>query len=374
MKYFVIAGEVSGDLHGSKLIAELKKKDPHLKIRAWGGDKIANKNVPIDKHIKELAFMGFTEVVKNIGKIMRNFKTCKKNIKDFNPDAIILIDYPGFNLRIAKWAKKQNYKVLYFISPAIWAWNTKRVYTVKKSVDKMYVILPFEKQFYQKFEVDVEYYGNPLLQTIKEHTKPDFNNFCKENQLSGNPIIALLPGSREQEVKVNLEIMMQTAKNFVDYEFVIAGSENVDKSIYNKITGEKDIKILFNKTYDLFSIAEAGIIKSGTGTLEAALFGLPQIVCYKGGTISIAIARMLAKVKYISLVNLIAEKEVVKELIQNDFTEFNATGELKKILKNGSNRDQIIKDYKKLYDILGDYDSYKCIAESIDKTMNNEQI
>ncbi len=370
MKYYIISGETSGDLHGAKLIQQLKSIDSKSEFRAWGGNNISKQNVPLDKNISELAFMGFTEVVKNLRKILDNFKQCKKNILDYNPDAIILIDYPGFNLRIARWAKKKSIKVLYFISPTVWAWNTKRVYTVKEYVDKMYVILPFEKEFYKKYGVEVEYFGHPLVETISNYKKPEFNSFCKENNLSGKPIIAILAGSRKQEVKDMLPIMIEASRDFNDYEFVIAGSHSVSEKIYKQIIGKSDVKILFNKTYDILSSATAGLVTSGTATLETALFGVPQVVCYKGGKISVAIAKMVASVKYISLVNLILDKQVVTELIQKELNNSSVIKELKAILPEGKKRSKIIKNYDELNKILGSYNSYYLIAENIYQRMS----
>lgn len=369
MKYYIVAGEPSGDLHASKLIEQIKIVNPNAKFRAWGGDLIKKQNIELDKHIKDLSFMGFVEVLLNIFTILRNFRECKINITDFNPDAIIFVDYPGFNLRMAKWAKKNGYKVLYFISPTVWAWDTKRVYTVKKYVDKMYVILPFEKEFYKKFDVDVEYFGNPIVETIKNYKKPEFDEFCKTNNLSGKPIVALLPGSRKQEITRMLPVMIKSAMSFNQFEFVVAGSNNVNKEVYEKIIQGYNIKVIYNQTYDILALSKAGVVTSGTATLEAALFNVPQVVCYKGGSISVFIAKMVAKVKYISLVNLILNKPAVKELIQKDFNNITLLKELNLLLLYNNYYSQTVKDYKTLLQILGDYKTYNRIAVHINNNI-----
>jgi lipid-A-disaccharide synthase len=370
MKYYVVAGEASGDLHGAKLINEIRNLDHNAEFRAWGGNLIHENNVKLDKHIKDLAFMGFTEVLANINTIRKNFKQCKKNIMDFNPDAIIFIDYPGFNLRMVKWAKMNSFKTLYFISPTIWAWHTKRVYTVKKYVDKMYVILPFEKEFYKKYDVDVEYYGNPLADTIKKYIKPEQTSFKNKYSIDlEKSIIAVLPGSRNQEVKRILPVMLSVVNNYPDYEFVIAASENVNKELYEIANEYHNITLIYNKTYDILSIADAALVTSGTATLETALFGVPQVVCYKAGRISVAIAKKLAKVDYISLVNIIMNDNIVKELIQNELNPKFLKAELDKLLSKGVEYTKIINNYDKLKEILDNKNCYICIAKDIRKTV-----
>ena len=365
MKYYIVAGEASGDLHGYGLIQSIKKYDSDSEIRAWGGELINGLGVKLDKHINELAFMGFVEVLANIRTIKANFSHCKKNILDFNPDVLILIDYPGFNLRMAKWAKKQNIRVFYFISPTIWAWHTSRVYTVKDCVERMYTILPFEKEFYKKFDVDVEYYGNPLLNKINNFERPNQIVFREENKLGDKDIIALLAGSRNQEIKNILPVMCEIVKEFPEYEFVLAGTSTVDRKLYENIIEGTDIRILYGKTYEILSVSRAAIVTSGTATLETALFGVPQVVCYKGNKLSVAIARLVAKVKYISLVNLILDKALLKELIQKDCNSKALASELQNILPGGDKHTEILKGYEKLHEILGNYDTYESIAKDM---------
>jgi lipid-A-disaccharide synthase len=352
VKYYLIAGEASGDLHGSNLIKELKKLDPSADFRSWGGDKMQQAGSVLVKHIKDLAFMGFSEVLKNLRTIFKNIKLCKQDILEYHPDVLILIDYPGFNLRIAKWAKEQGLKVIFYISPQIWAWKESRVHQIKKDVDKMLVILPFEKDFYKKHQYEVEYVGHPLVQVIE-----DFQQTTNNKQETTN-VIALLPGSRKQELNIKLPIMLQVAEHFPEYQFVIAKAPGISDEFYGELirsmTNDQQptIHTVRNKTYELLSHAKAALVTSGTATLETALFGVPQIVCYKGNNLSYQLAKRLIKVKYISLVNLIMNKEVVKELIQHDLTVENLKSELHKILYDNSKKDQINKDYSKLKKIL----------------------
>ncbi len=363
MKYFIISGEASGDLHGSHLVKELKILKPNAKIQAWGGDLMQKQGVEIKKHINELAFMGFVEVLQNIRTINKNFKLCKKHIQDFKPDTVIFIDYPGFNLRMAKWVKKAGYKSVYFISPNVWAWKASRVYKIRDFIDEMIVILPFEKEFYKKYGVEVKYFGHPLIDAVKNHENASFEDFCKENNLNNKPKIALLPGSRKQEIKHILPIMSEIANYFPDYEFIIAGSSLIPKKLYEENIKCDEIKLLFGKTYDILAHSKAGLIKSGTSTLEAALFNVPQIVCYKGGAISVAIAKFVANVKYISLVNLILDKPAVKELIQKNLNKENLISELTEILKFENRFEEIKEDYSNLFNMLNSDGIYKKIAQ-----------
>ncbi|MDD4150704.1 MAG: lipid-A-disaccharide synthase [Bacteroidales bacterium] len=365
MKYFILAGEASGDLHGSYLVRELKKLDKDAVFHGWGGDLLEKEDVKILKHLRELAFMGFVEVLQNIVTIQKNFRICKTQIKEFNPDAVIFVDYPGFNLRMAKWVKKNNYKSLYFISPNVWAWNASRVFKIRDYTDKMYAILPFEKEFYASYNIDVEYFGHPLVDVVNEHEKTSFDEFCEQNNLENKPIIALMAGSRKQEIKHMLPIMAELAQDFTDYQFVITGAPSIDREFYLQFIENKPVKLLSGKTYDILSHSTAGLITSGTATLEAALFNLPQIVCYKGGALSVMIAKIVANVKYISLVNLILDKDAVKELIQKDLTRQNLKEELIKILPNGINLNQIKKNYISLYKKLDQPGVYKRIATNI---------
>jgi lipid-A-disaccharide synthase len=348
MKYYIIAGEASGDLHGSNLIKELKKLDTGADIRCWGGDLMAAAGGHIVKHYRELAFMGFVEVIKNLPTILNNLKFCKQDVQSFQPDVLVLIDYPGFNLRIAKWAKAQGFKVVYYISPQVWAWKESRTKTIKEVVDKMLVILPFEKEFFAKWNYKVEYVGHPLAQVVK-----DFMEHAPKKSLSSKPIIAVLPGSRKQEVATKLPIMLSVAKDFPQYQFIIAKAPSLDDSFYDGILKDyPNTQTVKNETYNLLSQATAALVTSGTATLETALFGVPQVVCYKGSSISYQIAKRLIKIKYISLVNLIMDKPVVTELIQNDLTTVNVRKELNEILNNPQRKEQIEADYCQLKSLL----------------------
>jgi lipid-A-disaccharide synthase len=349
-KYFIIAGERSGDLHGSNLIKAIKNADNKAEIRAWGGDYMQEAGAEITKHYRELAFMGFVEVLMNLPKIFGFLSQCKKDITAFKPDAIILIDYAGFNMRIAKWAKKEGYKVFYYISPKVWAWNQSRAWQLKKNIDKLFVIFPFEVDFFKKYNYEVEFVGNPLFDAIAAF-KPN-PDFLKENNLEEKKIIALLPGSRKQEVEKMLSLMIATKAQFLDYQFVIAGVSNLPKDFYLQFLGEK-ISIIFDKTYDLLTHAEVAMVTSGTATLETALLNVPQVVCYKTSPISYSIAKRLIKVPYISLVNLVAQKEVVKELIQSELTCEKITNEVIQLLGESKKRKQQLFDYQLLKESLG---------------------
>lgn len=333
MKYYIIAGEASGDLHGSNLIKALKKEDPEAEFRAWGGDLMEAAGAELVKHYRDLAFMGFVEVVMNLRTILKNISYCKKDIEDFQPDALILIDYPGFNLRIASWAKREGIPVHYYISPQIWAWKEGRIKNIKRDVDEMYVILPFEKEFYEdKHQFPVHFVGHPLIDAIAERPLVDIDAFLKEHQLDTRPIIALLPGSRKQEISKMLEVMLSVVDEFKDYQFVIAGAPSQEESFYREFIRKENVHLLLNKTYDLLSVSYAALVTSGTATLETALFKVPQVVCYKGSRISYEIAKRVIKLDYISLVNLILNKPAVTELIQTEFNRKRLKEELERIL------------------------------------------
>ena len=351
MKYYIIAGEASGDLHASNLIKELKNTDTNAEFRCWGGDLMQAQGATIVKHYRDLAFMGFAEVLMNIRTIFKNLAFCKEDIKQYQPDVIIFIDYPGFNLKIAEWAKAEHFKTFYYISPQIWAWKQNRVHKIKKCIDKMFVILPFEKDFYKKFNMDVDFVGHPLLDAIANRNKLPFETFCSENGLSNKPIIALLPGSRKQEISKMLPLLLSVTTKFTDYQFVIAGAPSQDKSVYKTFLG-KNVSIIENKTYQLLEQSSAALVTSGTATLETALFNVPQVVCYKGNKISFLIAKAIIKVKYISLVNLIMDDEVVTELIQDKLTTKNLVKELEKLL-NPDNSSVITQKYTDLQTKLG---------------------
>ncbi|MDD1525357.1 lipid-A-disaccharide synthase [Riemerella anatipestifer] len=365
MKYYIIAGEASGDLHGSNLMKALKQKDPNATFRFWGGDLMEQQGGTLVKHYRDLAFMGFVEVIQNLGTILRNIKFCKEDIRNFRPDVLILVDYPGFNLRIAKFAKKLGIKVVYYISPQLWAWKESRVNIIKKYVDEMLVILPFEKDFYKKHQVEAHFVGHPLLDALSDLPPIDIQAFKKEHQLSDKKIIALLPGSREQEVKKMLSIMLSVRSEFKDYQFVIAGAPSLPKSFYESYV-DKEVCFISNKTYDLLRCSDAALVTSGTATLETALLEVPEVVCYRGSKISYEIAKRLIKhIKYISLVNLIMDKEVVKELIQDELNTPNLVKELKLILNE--NRASLLSDYKILKEKLGGKGASEKAAEIITK-------
>ncbi len=353
MKYYIIAGEASGDLHAANLIKALKAKDEQSNIRAWGGDLMQEAGATLVKHYRDLAFMGFWEVITNLKTILNNISFCKKDIEEFQPDALIFIDYPGFNMRIAKWAKTKGIPTHYYISPQIWAWKENRIKAIKRDVDEMYVILPFEKDFYEeKHQFPVHFVGHPLLDAIKNRRSVSVEDFQKEHQLSHLPIIALLPGSRKQEITKMLNLMLKMTPYFTEYQFVIAGAPGQEDEFYKSLIGNQKVNFVKNKTYDLLSVAHAALVTSGTATLETALFNVPEVVCYKGNFISYHIAKRIIKLNYISLVNLIMDREVVKELIQDEFNEKQLQIELEKILISDK-RKQILADYKELKEKLG---------------------
>ncbi len=353
MKYYIIAGEASGDLHGANLMKALYQKDTKADIRYWGRDLMEKVGGKLVKHYRELAFMGFVEVLFNLRTIFKNISFCKKDIENFNPDVIIFIDYPGFNMRIAKWAKQKVIKTHYYISPQIWAWKEGRIKDIKRDVDAMYVILPFEKGFYEdKHQFPVHFVGHPLIDEIAHRKQVDEILFRKENKLDDRPIIALLPGSRKQEISKMLDVMLSIVDDFKDYQFVIAGAPSQDESFYNSFIKSQNIHLLLNKTYDLLSVSYAALVTSGTATLETALFKVPQVVCYSGNRISYEIAKRIIKLKYISLVNLILDKEVVTELIQTEFNNKRLKEELDKILDE-YNRAVLFLEYYDLEQKLG---------------------
>lgn len=353
MKYYIIAGEASGDLHASNLIKSIKKNDANANFRAWGGDLMAAEGVELVKHYRDLAFMGFAEVLFNLKTILNNISFCKKDLIEFNPDVLILIDYPGFNLRIAEFAKKAGFKVVYYISPQIWAWKKSRVYSIKKYVDKMMVILPFEKDFYAKYQFPVDFVGHPLLDSIDQDNLSVGVNFLRKNKLTEKPIIALLPGSRKQEVSSMLKIMLSVEEQYPDYQFVIAGVETLGIDFYQDSMKASNAKVLFGQTNNIVANAVAALVTSGTATLETAIIGTPEVVCYKGNWFSYQIAKRIVEIKYISLVNLIMDKLVVTELIQNQLNKENLIQELNKLLFNITSKQNMIDDYKLLKEKLG---------------------
>ena len=361
MKYYIIAGEVSGDLHGSKVMESIKKIDKKAKFRFWGGEKMKGIGGEIVKHINQLSFMGFWEVLKNINTILKNIRFCKSDINTYQPDKIIYIDYPGFNMVIAKWAKINGFQNHFYISPQIWAWKESRITKIKLYIDYLYVILPFEKQYYKKkHNLDVHYVGHPLVEIISNEKK--YTDLFPLTLTK--PVIALLPGSRKQEIKKMMPVFKSVIHQFSNYEFIIAGVSNIRKEWYYKILKDDKIRIVYDKTYNLLKRSTAAIVTSGTATLETALFNVPQIVCYKSSLFSYLVGKMFIKLKFISLVNIIMEKEVVRELIQNDCTKRNIVYELSKLLKN-ENILRVKKEYVKLKNKLGGGETSLKVAKLI---------
>ena len=375
MKYYIVSGESSGDLYGSYLIDSIRKIDSNSTFFCWGGDYMQEKSVYMIRTLDKLSFMGFFEVLMKIRTILNNIKWCKKDIIEHQPDAVILIDYPGFNLRIADFLKDKNIPVLYYISPQVWAWKKSRVLKIKRNVDRMFVILPFEKEFYKNENMEVTFVGHPLIDAIEEfkNNKASSSNDFKNNyQLDERPIISILPGSRRQELSLNLPVMLNALSNFDDYQVVIACAPSINIEYYQSmIIDHPNVKLIKNDTYNLLNQSFAAIVTSGTATLETALFNVPQVVCYKSSWISYQIAKKLIKVKFISLVNLILNKESVKELIQNDLNENKLNVEVQKLLEI-SNRDKIMKDYLELKNICGGVGASKITAIEMLKTIQTE--
>lgn len=359
MRYYIIAGEASGDLHGSRLIEALHARDEHAEIRCWGGDKMETAGGQLVKHYRELAFMGFVEVIRHLPEILKNIRFCKQDIRAFKPDVLVLIDYPGFNLRIATWAKQRGIKVCYYISPQVWAWKESRVGTIKRSVDKMLVILPFEQEFYARHHFPVTYVGHPLAEGIAAELQKPLTT------LSEKPILALLPGSREQEIKKKLPVMLSVIPHFPGFRFVIAQAPGFDREFYEPLIQNQPVDLVKDQTSNLLKQAKAALVTSGTATLEAALFGVPEIVCYKGSPLSYWLAKKLIKVKYISLVNLILDKPAVRELIQQELTGDNLRKELHTLLGDEERRESLQSDYTRLWEVLGRFKSSEKASEEI---------
>jgi lipid-A-disaccharide synthase len=351
MKYYLVAGEASGDLHGANLMKALKELDEKADFRFFGGDLMQAEGGTLVKHYADMAFMGFVEVVINLNTILKNLKKCKQDIIAYQPDVLILIDFPGFNLKIAEFAKAQGLQVYYYISPKVWAWNQKRVLKIKRIVDHLFCILPFEVDFYKSWGMEIDYVGNPLLDAV-DAFKPDAN-FLANNNLTDKKIVALLPGSRKQEISRLLPEMLGAMHKFPHHQFVIAGAPSFNAAYYDEYLGNKAIPVIFNATYDILANAQAAVVASGTATLETALFNVPQVVVYKGNVVTIGIARMLVKIKFISLVNLIMDKLVVKELIQQDCTSVKINEELNNLLHNEHQRQQMLADYDVLDEKMG---------------------
>ena len=369
MKYYLIAGEASGDLHGANLMRALQQIDPEAEFRFWGGDRMEAVGGKLIKHYRDLAFMGFWEVVTNLRTILRNIDFCKRDITQFQPDALIFIDYPGFNMRIAKWAKEIGIPTHYYISPQIWAWKENRIKAIKRDVDAMYVILPFEKDFYEgKHQYPVHFVGHPLLDAIATRKEVSEEVFKRENGLDERPIIALLPGSRKQEIAKMLSVMLSVVESYHQYQFVIAGAPSLGYDFYKQFIKEENVHFVTGKTYDLLSHAHAALVTSGTATLETALFNVPEVVCYRGNWISYQIAKRVISLKYISLVNLIMDAPIVTELIQGELNTKNLKTELEKLL-NPEHRAKLLKDYKTLREKLGNEGASERTASLIVSSM-----
>ncbi|MDO5759980.1 MAG: lipid-A-disaccharide synthase [Bacteroidota bacterium] len=372
MKYYVIAGEVSGDKHTALVIRNIKKEDAKAEFRGFGGEDMKKEGTTLVRHIKDLAYMGFVEVAMHLKTVLGNLSFCKQDILSYKPDAVILTDYPGFNLRIAKFAHKHNIKVFYYVSPQVWAWKKNRVKTIRKVIDKLFVILPFEKDFYKKHNIEVEYYGNPLLDEISEFKQREENKqqFLEQLNSGDKPIVALLPGSRSQEIKKMLPEQIKLFDKYKDkFDFVIAGVNTFKEDFYRKILGNREIKIVFNNTYNLLNVSSFAIVCSGTATLETALFNVPQMVCYKANFLSYFIATYIVKIKHISLVNIIMKKEVVRELLQNECNENSLLQELEKLLYNKDYIAQMQEDYRALDNLLGSAGTSEKIAKYIVKSL-----
>ncbi|NND95446.1 MAG: lipid-A-disaccharide synthase [Flavobacteriales bacterium] len=361
MKVYIIAGEASGDIHGANLVSALRAENPDIQFRGWGGDRMSEEGVDVVRHIRDLAFMGFAEVLLNLKTILSNISFCKKDIRRFRPDAVILVDYPGFNLRIAPFAKKLGAKTFYYISPQVWAWKSNRVHAIKKYVDELYAILPFEQEFYKKYDMDVQYVGHPLLDEIERQGLDE----RKEEE-----VVALLPGSRKQEIKKMLPAMAKAAAKFPDKEFLVAAAPNIDDTFYKPMLNEH-IRLHRNGMYQLLRKSKAALVTSGTATLETALIGTPQVVCYKGSEMSFQIAKRLVKLNYISLVNLIMDEEVVKELIQAEMNPNNLILELRKIIGANEHRESMIEKYDQLKEKLGGPGASSRCAKHLLKNMTD---
>lgn len=363
MKYYLIAGERSGDLHGANLMRGIRRHDSKAEFRAWGGDLMQAQGAMLVKHYTAMAFMGFLEVARNLGTILGFLRECRTDLISYQPDALILIDYPGFNLRMARYAKKKGIKVYYYISPKVWAWNQKRALKIKDTVDRMFVIFPFEVDFYKRFDYTVHYMGNPLMDAIGQFTPT--TDFLVKNRLAGKKLIALLPGSRRQEVTGMLDTMLGIRSAFPDHELVVAGVNSLPSDLYDRYRALPGVTIVWEATYDLLSVAEAALVASGTATLETALFGVPQVVCYQTSAISYAIAKRLIRVPYISLVNLIMDEEIVRELIQHEFTVSNLVTELRAVLPGGSRHSTLLQKYAQLRERVGQAGASERAGEAI---------
>jgi len=356
MKYYIIAGEASGDLHASNLIKGLVKHDQDAEVRAWGGELVEKAGAKLVKHYKDLAIMGFVEVLSHLNTIRKNFKFAKADILDFQPDVLITVDFPGFNLRMVKWAKSKGIRTFHYISPNLWAWKKNRVYSMRKTIDQLFVILPFEPDFYQEFDVDTVYEGHPLLDAVNQFQAIDLSHFKQRHQLDKRSIVALLPGSRKQEISRMLPHMIRVAERNPQYQYLIAGAPGIEIEFYQQfISNHDNMHLLHNETYDILHHAVSGMICSGTATLEAALFNVPQVVCYKTNKVTFFIARLIVKIRRFSLVNLILARDAVKELIQHEMNDEKLAQEFNAICPDGHKHDVVIEAYDELKSKLGSY-------------------
>ncbi len=370
-RIYIIAGEASGDLHGGNLVKELIKIDPSIEIRAWGGDRMGAEGAEVVKHYRDLAFMGFAEVIKNLGTILRNLRECKADIQRFKPDAVVLIDYPGFNLRIAEYVHSLGIPVHYYISPQVWAWKKGRVHQIKRVVDHMYVILPFEEKWYAEYGMKVHFIGHPLLDELQADRADRIELPAGMEGAKG--IIALLPGSRRQEIAVMLPLMKRMVKHFPEYRFIVAAAPSVPEQVYHELLADTAIQVVKGRTYDVLRSARAALVTSGTATLEAALLNVPLAICYKGSAINVWLARKLVKVKFIGLVNLIMDREVVRELIQDELNESGMKKELQRLLTPGEYRDRMLRSFSDLRRMLGGPGASQKVANAVWKTLDRER-
>lgn len=373
MRYFIIAGEASGDLHGANLVRSLRRTDGNAEIVCRGGDLMAEAGATLLTHYRATAFMGIWSVLVNFRKLLSGMKECRRQILAFKPDVLILIDYPGVNLKMAAFARRHGIPVYYYISPKIWAWKESRVKAIKRDVTRMYTIFPFETEFYAKHGFRVEYFGNPLVDEIERRRSlmGDRGSVYEELGLDDRPVIGLLAGSRVQEVRKILPAMLAVTGYYPDYQFVLAASENIDPELLRGIIGSRPVKVVYGKTYGVLAVSEVALVKSGTSTLEAALIGTPQVVCYRGDWLSYRLARIFVKVRFISLVNLLLDKEVVKELIQGDLNEMNIVRELNTLIKGGWKRDVLRKHYAEIRAMLGEPGVSDRVAADICKSLKS---
>jgi lipid-A-disaccharide synthase len=368
MKYYIIAGEASGDLHGSHLISGLKQADPQANIRAWGGHRMEAAGATLVRHYRDTAVMGFVEVLRKLPKVLGNIRACRRDVLAFGPDVLILIDYPGFNFRMAKFARRRGIKVFYYIAPKVWAWKERRIRRLQRDVDKLFIIFLFEKAYFQKWNIDAYYAGNPLHDSVGDYLAHQESRaaFLQRHHLPDKPVIALLPGSRRMEINYVLPRIVPLMAQFPEYQWLIAGAPSVDEAIYKRyMPAGAPLHLLYNQTYEILSQAAAAVVASGTATLETALIGTPQVVCYGGNEISFQIAKRLVKLRHISLVNIIMNREVVRELLQHDLTPAKLSEELHQLLPGGAKRPTQLGDYAQLRTQLGNTGASLRVAQEM---------